>query len=103
MTGVQTCALPISLCESIMNNFLAPFSDLLVKLNSATTDNPPVTCIVSDATMLFTITAAQEFKIPVVLFYTISACSVMGILQLPSLEDKGIIPLKGVTKSAKSN
>ena len=92
-----------SLCESIMNNFLSPFSDLLVKLNSATTDNPPVTCIVSDATMLFTITAAQEFKIPVVLLYTISACSVMGILQLPSLEDKGIIPLKGVTKSAKYN
>ncbi|KAL0014171.1 hypothetical protein SO802_001240 [Lithocarpus litseifolius] len=83
-----------SLCESIMNNFLAPFSDLLVKLNSATSDNPPVTCIVADANMLFTITAAQEFKIPVVLFFTISACSVMGVLQLPSLKDKGIIPLK---------
>ncbi|KAK7848436.1 7-deoxyloganetin glucosyltransferase [Quercus suber] len=83
-----------SLCESIMNNFLAPFSDLLVKLNSATSDNPPVTCIVSDAPMPFTITAAQEFKIPVVLFFTISACSAMGVLQFPSLKDKGIIPLK---------
>ncbi|XP_030954131.1 7-deoxyloganetin glucosyltransferase-like [Quercus lobata] len=82
-----------SLCESIMNNFLAPFSDLLVKLNSATSDNPQVTCIVSDA-MVFTITAAQEFKIPVVLFYPFSACGVMGTLQLPSLKDKGIIPLK---------
>ena len=93
-----------SLCESIMNNyFLAPFSDLLVKLNNATSDNPPVTCIVSDATMLFTITAAQEFKIPVVLFFTLSACTVMGIQQIPSLKDKGIIPLKGITKSAKSN
>ncbi|KAM3713734.1 hypothetical protein ACJW31_01G278500 [Castanea mollissima] len=83
-----------SLCESIMNNFLAPFSDLLVKLNSAISDNPPVTCIVSDAGMAFTITVAQEFKIPVVMFYPISACSVMGVLQLPSLKDKGIIPLK---------
>ena len=92
-----------SLCESIMNNFLSPFSDLLVKLNSATSDNPPITCIVSDAGLAFTITAAQEFKIPVVMFYPFSACSVMGTLQLPSLKDKGIIPLKGVTKSAKSN
>ncbi|XP_030966971.1 7-deoxyloganetin glucosyltransferase-like [Quercus lobata] len=83
-----------SLSESIMNNCLAPFSDLLVKLNNATSYNPPVTCIVSDATMAFTITAAQEFKIPVVMFFPISACSVMGILQLPTLKDKGIVPLK---------
>lgn len=92
-----------SISESIMTNFLAPFSDLLVKLNSPTSDNPPVTCIVSDAFMTFTITTAQEFKIPVVMFFTSSACSVMGYLQLPSLKDKGIIPLKGITKSAKSN
>ncbi|XP_030967474.1 7-deoxyloganetin glucosyltransferase-like [Quercus lobata] len=84
-----------SLSESIMNNCLAPFSDLLVKLNSATSYNPPVTCIVSDASMAFTITAAQEFKIPVVIFFPISACSVMGVLQLPTLKDKGIVPLKG--------
>ncbi|KAK4595127.1 hypothetical protein RGQ29_018762 [Quercus rubra] len=84
----------LSLSESIMNNFLAPFSDLLVKLNSATSDNPLVTCIVSDFSMAFTITAAQEFKIPIVMFFPISACSVMGVLQLPTLKDKGIIPLK---------
>ncbi|KAF3945748.1 hypothetical protein CMV_027908 [Castanea mollissima] len=83
-----------SLCESIMTNFLAPFSDLLVKLNNPTSDNPPVTCIVSDGFMPFTITAAQEFKIPIVMFFTISACSLMSYLQLPSLKDKGIIPLK---------
>ena len=92
-----------SLCESIMNNFLATFFDLLVKLNSATSDNPPVTCIVSNAAMSFTITTAQEFKIPVVMFFTISACSIMVVQQIPSLKDKGIIPFKGVTKSAKSN
>ena len=79
------------------------FLDLIVKLNSATSDNPPVTCIVSDGTMPFTSTAAQEFKIPVVMFFPLSACSVMGVLQLPSLKDKGIIPLKGITTSAKSN
>ncbi|KAM4073226.1 hypothetical protein ACJW30_10G002000 [Castanea mollissima] len=83
-----------SLSESMMTKFLALFSDFLVKLNSATSNNPPITCIVSDGFMPFTITAAQEIKIPVVMFFTISACSVMGYLHLPSLKDKGIIPLK---------
>ncbi|KAL0015324.1 hypothetical protein SO802_002393 [Lithocarpus litseifolius] len=82
------------LCDSIMKNFLAPFSDLLVKLNGATSKNPPVTCIISDGFMPFTITAAQELGIPIVMFFTISACSLMGFMQIPSLKDKGIIPLK---------
>lgn len=87
------------LCDSIMKNFLAPFSDLLVKLNGATSKNPPVTCIISDGLMPFTITAAQERGIPIVMFFTISACSLMGFMQIPSLKDKGIIPLKGVKKN----
>uniref|UniRef100_A0A6N2MQF1 Uncharacterized protein n=1 Tax=Salix viminalis TaxID=40686 RepID=A0A6N2MQF1_SALVM len=37
------------LCEAARNNFLAPFNDLLDKLNgTASPDVPPVTCIVSD-------------------------------------------------------
>ena len=89
------------LCDSIMKNFLAPFSDLLVKLNGATSKNPPVTCIISDGFMPFTITTAQELGIPIVMFFTISACSLMGFMQIPSLKDKGIIPLKGVKKKKK--
>nr|POE67410.1 7-deoxyloganetin glucosyltransferase [Quercus suber] len=65
------------LCDSVMKNFLAPFSDLLVKLNGATSKNPPVTCIILDGFMPFTITAAQELGIPIVMFFTISACSLM--------------------------
>ena len=91
------------LCDSIMKNFLAPFSDLLVKLNGATSKNPPVTCIISDGFMPFTITTAQELGIPIVMFFTISACSLMGFMQIPSLKDKGIIPLKGVKKKNKRN
>ena len=38
-----------SLYVSISKNFLAPFSDLHLKLNSSATSNiPPVTCIISD-------------------------------------------------------
>ncbi|KAK7843706.1 7-deoxyloganetin glucosyltransferase [Quercus suber] len=81
-------------CDSIMKNFLAPFSDLLVKLNGATSKNPPVTCIISDGFMPFTIIAAQELGIPIVMFFTISACSLMGYMQIPSLKDKESYHLK---------
>ncbi|KAM3693581.1 hypothetical protein ACJW31_08G178500 [Castanea mollissima] len=83
-----------SLGNSIMKNFLAPFSNLLVKLNSATSNVPPVTCIISDGFMQFTINAAQKLGIPILMFFTISACSLMGYMQIPPLKDKGIIPLK---------
>jgi hypothetical protein len=81
------------LCDSIKTNFLAPFCALLMKLNNT---NPPVSCIVSDGLMsTFTITAAEEFGIPVALFYTIAACSFMGFTQYPALVEKGLAPLKG--------
>ncbi|KAB1219569.1 UDP-glycosyltransferase 85A2 [Morella rubra] len=90
----QDCA---SLCDSIMKNFLAPFSDLLVKLNTPTSDStstPPVTCIISDGFMAFTITAARELGIPIVMLFTIAACSVMACMQIRPLMDRGLTPLK---------
>jgi hypothetical protein len=64
----------ISLFDSISKNMLPPFSDLLNNLNTATPDvNPPVTCIVSDAFMPFTITAAEKLGIPVVMLLTFLA------------------------------
>ena len=88
------------LCESIRKqHFLAPFHALLTKLNNdaiSTSSNPPVTCIVSDGFMsTFTITAAEEIGVPIVLFYTIAACSFMGFKQLRAVVEKGLFPLKG--------
>ncbi|CAL9013410.1 unnamed protein product [Prunus brigantina] len=87
------------LCESVRKqNLLAPFHALLAKLNNdaiSTSSNPPVTCIVSDGGMsTFTITAAEEIGVPIVLFYTIAACSFMGIKQLRAVVEKGLAPLK---------
>ncbi|TQD78870.1 hypothetical protein C1H46_035567 [Malus baccata] len=42
----------------------------------------------------FTITAAEEIGVPIVLFYTIAACSFMGFIQLRALVEKGLAPLK---------
>uniref|UniRef100_A0A7N2N2Y4 Glycosyltransferase n=2 Tax=Quercus lobata TaxID=97700 RepID=A0A7N2N2Y4_QUELO len=83
-----------SLCDSIMKNFLAPFSHLLSKLNNATSNIPPVTCIISDGFMPFTVTAAQELKVPIVMCFSMAACSVMSFMCFPALKDKGVIPLK---------
>ncbi|CAN6551931.1 unnamed protein product [Malus baccata var. baccata] len=86
----------ISLVESVGKNFTVAFRDILVKLDRSATCNdiPPVSHIVSDGWMAFTVTAAEEVGIPVVLFFTISASSFMGFNQYPTLEEKGLAPLK---------
>lgn len=87
-----------ALSESIMENFLAPFSDILVKLNTSTSNNLPVTCIIADGFLAFTHIAARELGIPIVMLFPVSACSLMGSMQLPRLRDKGLTPLKGITQ-----
>lgn len=84
-----------SLCESTPKHSLAPFKDLLVKLNSSP-EVPPVSCVVSDGVMSFTLDAAQELGIPEVLFWTTSACGFMGYVHFKGLIEKGLTPLKGM-------
>ncbi|KAL6317830.1 hypothetical protein AAG906_030584 [Vitis piasezkii] len=80
-----------ALCVSTRKHCLPHFRDLLSNLNH---DGPPVTCIVSDGAMSFTLDAAQELGVPEVLFWTTSACGFMGYVQYRNLIDKGLTPLK---------
>ncbi|KAI4321130.1 hypothetical protein MLD38_034551 [Melastoma candidum] len=57
-------------------------------------DGPPVTCIVSDAVMSFTLDAAEELGVPEVLLWTASACGFMGYVQYRRLIEEGYTPLK---------
>ncbi|XP_059437895.1 7-deoxyloganetin glucosyltransferase-like isoform X1 [Corylus avellana] len=95
----------ISLFDSVSKNMLPPFSDLLNNLNTATPNvNPPVTCIVSDAFMSFTITAAEKLGIPVVMLLTISAsrCKLLSTaIRLKDFDGKFII--EGVKKARKAS
>ncbi|KAI8526559.1 hypothetical protein RHMOL_Rhmol12G0005900 [Rhododendron molle] len=88
----------LSLLESIRKNALeAPFLSLVSKLNDSSAsglDVPPVTCIVSDGFMSFTITAGEDLGIPVIVLYTLSACGFMGFYQFRNLQEKGLTPLK---------
>ncbi|BBH02140.1 UDP-glucosyl transferase 85A3, partial [Prunus dulcis] len=80
-----------SSCRITFQQILAPFLELLVKLNETASSVPPVTCIVSDGFLsMFTITAAEELGIPVTLFYTVAASSFMGFKQYRTLMEKDL-------------
>ncbi|KAK8552194.1 hypothetical protein V6N13_120611 [Hibiscus sabdariffa] len=86
----------LSLCDSTRKKCLPFFKQLLHKLNdsSSTSDAPPVSCIVSDGCMSFTLDAAEELGVPEVLFWTPSACGFLGYVHYRQLMEKGYTPLK---------
>ncbi|XP_022975648.1 7-deoxyloganetin glucosyltransferase-like [Cucurbita maxima] len=82
-----------SLCQSTRRLCLQPFKELLRKVNS-TPNVPPVSCIVSDGVMSFTVDAAEELGVPEILFWTTSACGFLAYLHYRQLVDRGYTPLK---------
>ncbi|KAI3737272.1 hypothetical protein L2E82_27269 [Cichorium intybus] len=76
------------LCNSILSNCLAPFLDVVASLES------PVTCILSDGFMPFTIEAAEKLRVPIMQFWTVAASAFMGFHEGPNLLEKGLIPLR---------
>ncbi|XP_065847710.1 7-deoxyloganetin glucosyltransferase-like [Euphorbia lathyris] len=82
-----------SLCAATQKNCLAPFRKLLSKLRNSR-EVPPVSCVVSDCFVSFTIKASQEVQIPDFLFWTASACGLMGYLHYRTLIEKDFTPLK---------
>ena len=87
-----------SLCETIRKTCLAPFRDLISKLNSSPNSHP-VTCIVADGIMNFTLDAAQELGLPEVVLETTNASASMCFLQYAHVIEKGLVPLKGMDQS----
>lgn len=90
-----------SLCLSIPKNCSAPFCNLISRLNDDV-DVPPVTCIVADGAMTFTLDAAKQFGIPDVFFWTTGAAAYLGFTQFKHLIQRGYIPLKGNSTLATS-
>ncbi|KAK8587631.1 hypothetical protein V6N13_086612 [Hibiscus sabdariffa] len=81
------------LSDSVKRNCLCPFRELLAKLNGSS-ECPPVSCIISDGSMTFTIKAAKELGIPEAQFWTTSACGFMAYLHFSELIKGGIVPFK---------
>ncbi|ESQ34557.1 hypothetical protein EUTSA_v10007489mg [Eutrema salsugineum] len=82
-----------SLCESTMKNCLTPFKELIRRIN-VEDDVPPVSCIVADGLMTFTLDVAEELGVPEVLFWTTSACGFMAYLHFYRFIEEGLSPLK---------
>lgn len=84
------------LCLAMPIGGLISFRNLIAKLvSSENEDVPPVTCIVSDGVMNFTLKVAQEFNIPEFMLYTPSGCGMLGYLNFDELQKRGYFPLKG--------
>ncbi|KAJ7968231.1 Glycosyltransferase [Quillaja saponaria] len=88
-----------SLCDSTRETCLVPFLNVLTKLNDSTSSGlvQPITCIISDGCMSFSVKAAEELGIPIVLFWPTSPCGFLGIAHFQSVIDKGLVPLKDET------
>lgn len=86
-----------SLCESTSKNCLPYFRELLTGLNrrASSGEIPPVSCVMSDGVMSFTLDAAEEIGVPEVLFFTTSACGLLGYVHYHRLIELGYAPLKG--------
>ncbi|KAL3340102.1 hypothetical protein AABB24_028624 [Solanum stoloniferum] len=82
-----------SLCEACKKSCLAPFKDLVTRLND-NSNFPSISCIVSDAAMSFTQQVSEELGVPNVGFWTASGCSLWAFTQYPKLVEQGYAPLK---------
>ncbi|KAL1557838.1 7-deoxyloganetin glucosyltransferase [Salvia divinorum] len=90
-----------SLCVSTTTTCLEPLCQLIEKLNGCGEGTPPVSCIVSDGVMSFTLKAAERFGLPEVLFWTTSACGLLAYTHYKDLVEKGYTPLRDMSQMTK--
>ncbi|XP_054804177.1 7-deoxyloganetin glucosyltransferase-like isoform X2 [Prosopis cineraria] len=92
------------LCDSMPKNSLVPFTKLLGRLHELALNSvvPRVTCLISDGVMTFTMTAAQEFGLPIAIYWPASTVSFLGIFHFRTLLDKDVIPLKAELQKAQT-
>lgn len=83
--------------SDIQTKFLGPVYDLVREINDSR-NAPPVTCIISDPMMVFTMDVAKEFDIPILLLFVFAANTVLSYRHTPMLIENGILPLKGTYK-----
>ncbi|XP_016493365.1 7-deoxyloganetic acid glucosyltransferase-like isoform X1 [Nicotiana tabacum] len=71
------------------------FMEMLIARRFSILDRPPLTCIIADGIMCFTIDIGRELNIPTILFRTISASCFWAFFCLPRLIEAGELPITG--------
>ncbi|CAI9091253.1 OLC1v1026224C1 [Oldenlandia corymbosa var. corymbosa] len=84
----------VELFRSINTITKPEFRDILIGLHNPD-GRPPVTCIIADGIMSFTVDVAKELKIPTILFRTVSASCFWAFLSVTKLLEAGELPLNG--------
>ena len=69
------------LCTSFATHGAAFFRDLLARLDDGI--RPPVSCLIPDGVMSFTLQVAEEMGISALVFWTTSVCGIMGYINVP--------------------
>ncbi|KAF5192303.1 Udp-glycosyltransferase 85a8 [Thalictrum thalictroides] len=85
-----------ALWQSITSNCLVPLRNLITRLNNASASgDPSVSCIVADALLSATLVeVAEEFAIPGVLLWSMSASVLMSYLYYQDIAENVLFPLK---------
>ncbi|KAL4614833.1 hypothetical protein ACB092_07G081200 [Castanea dentata] len=78
-----------SLCDSTSKHSLVPLCNLLSKLNDTSSSNvPPVTCMLTDGYMSFSLDAAEKFRISIALLWTPSSYGVLSYMHYHHLVER---------------
>ncbi|GAB2275715.1 hypothetical protein Dimus_010467 [Dionaea muscipula] len=93
-----TQSIPL-ICDAVNRTALEPFKDLVRSLDeesrlSGAGEVLPVTRIICDGALSFTLRAAQELGIPAVSFWTPSACGFLAYCYYRLLKERGLVPLR---------
>ncbi|KAJ1265507.1 hypothetical protein BS78_08G081100 [Paspalum vaginatum] len=85
-----------SLCRSTMTTCLPRFKALVARVSAEARaeGRPPVTCVVGDSTMTFSLRAARELGLRCATLWTASACGFLGYYHYRHLVDRGLVPLQ---------
>eukprot|EP00262_Sarcandra_glabra_P006707 TRINITY_DN191_c0_g3_i1.p1 TRINITY_DN191_c0_g3~~TRINITY_DN191_c0_g3_i1.p1 ORF type:complete len:504 (+),score=36.73 TRINITY_DN191_c0_g3_i1:56-1513(+) len=70
------------------------FREFLVSCGPGSKSRKPVTCVIADGVMTFTIDVAKDVGIPIIAFRTISACAFWAYYCIPRLIEGGELPFK---------
>ncbi|XP_054793898.1 7-deoxyloganetin glucosyltransferase-like [Prosopis cineraria] len=85
-----------SLVNATRKNFLIPFKNLLARLHDSSSNGfiPPVTLLLSDVCLGFSVAAAEAFQLPIILHWPASAYSYLAFVHFQNLVERGLTPLK---------